>query len=126
MLRRVMGWGKLLFKQVDRNMKIIITDNSFITIAALFLIGLGNGPMFPNLNYLTPEQFGEERSAALIGAQMAVANTAIVVSPLFFGFLGQALGMGLFGYFLLFFYVFLIIGVILNRRQFKFSSANAI
>ena len=82
--------------------------------------------MFPNLNYLTPEQFGEERSAALIGAQMAVANTAIVVSPLFFGFLGQALGMGLFGYFLLFFYVFLIIGVILNRRQFKFSSANAI
>ena len=52
--------------------------------------------MFPNLNYLTPEQFGEERSAALIGAQMAVANTAIVVSPLFFGFLGQALGMGLF------------------------------
>ena len=105
---------------------LIITDNSFITIAALFLIGLGNGPMFPNLNYLTPEQFGEERSAALIGAQMAVANTAIVVSPLFFGFLGQALGMGLFGYFLLFFYVFLIIGVILNRRQFKFSSANAI
>lgn len=56
----------------------------------------------------------------------AVANTAIVVSPLFFGFLGQALGMGLFGYFLLFFYVFLIIGVILNRRQFKFSSANTI
>lgn len=97
---------------------LTITNNSYIAIAALFLIGLGNGPMFPNLNYLTPEQFGEERSAALIGAQMAVANVGIVISPLLFGFLGQALGMGLFGYYLLFFYVFLVIGVILNRKQF--------
>ena len=98
---------------------LTITNNSYIAIAALFLIGLGNGPMFPNLNYLTPEQFGEERSAALIGAQMAVANIGIVISPLLFGFLGQALGMGLFGYYLLFFYVFLVIGIILNRRQFN-------
>ena len=98
---------------------LTITNNSYIAIAALFLIGLGNGPLFPNLNYLTPEQFGEERSAALIGAQMAVANIGIVISPLLFGFLGQALGMGLFGYYLLFFYVFLVIGVILNRKQFR-------
>ena len=98
---------------------LTVTNNSYIAIAALFLIGLGNGPMFPNLNYLTPEQFGEERSAALIGAQMAVANIGIVISPLLFGFLGQALGMGLFGYYLLFFYVFLVIGVILNRKQFR-------
>lgn len=97
---------------------LTITNNSYIAIASLFLIGLGNGPLFPNLNYLTPEQFGEERSAALIGAQMAVANIGIVISPLLFGFLGQALGMGLFGYYLLFFYVFLVIGVILNRKQF--------
>ena len=98
---------------------LTITNNSYIAIAALFLIGLGNGPLFPNLNYLTPEQFGEERSAALIGAQMAVANIGIVISPLLFGFLGQALGMGLFGYYLLFFYFFLVIGVILNRKQFR-------
>ena len=98
---------------------LTITNNSYIAIAALFLIGLGNGPLFPNLNYLTPEQFGEERSAALIGAQMAVANIGIVISPLLFGFLGQELGMGLFGYYLLFFYFFLVIGVILNRKQFR-------
>lgn len=98
---------------------LTITNNSYLAIAALFLIGLGNGPLFPNLNYLTPEQFGEERSAALIGAQMAVANIGIVISPLLFGFLGQALGMGLFGYYLLFFYGFLVIGVILNRKQFR-------
>ena len=98
---------------------LTITNNSYIAIAALFLIGLGNGPLFPNLNYLTPEQFGEERSAALIGAQMAVANIGIVISPLLFGFLGQALGMGIFGYYLLFFYFFLVIGVILNRKQFR-------
>ena len=98
---------------------LILTNNGYIAIAALFLIGLGNGPMFPNLNYLTPEQFGKERSAALIGAQMAVANIAIVISPLLFGFIGQTLGMESFGYFLLFFYIFLASGVVLNRRQFK-------
>ena len=98
---------------------LLVTDNSYITIASLFLVGLGNGPMFPNLNYLTPEQFGRERSAALIGVQMAFANIAIVISPLLFGFLGQALGMDFFGYFLLFFYIFLVIGVMLNRRQFN-------
>lgn len=100
---------------------LVIANNSYIAIAALFLIGLGNGPMFPNLNFLTPEQFGADLSAALIGAQMAVANVSIVITPLLFGFLGQALGMGLFGYFLLFFYVFLVMGVFLNRRQFKIS-----
>lgn len=98
---------------------LVIANNSYIAIAALFLIGLGNVPMFPNLNFLTPEQFGEDLSAALIGAQMAVANVSIVITPLLFGFLGQALGMGLFAYFLLFFYVFLVTGVFLNRRQFK-------
>ena len=98
---------------------LVIANNSYIAIAALFLIGLGNGPMFPNLNFLTPEQFGEDLSAALIGAQMAVANVSIVITPLLFRFLGQALGMGVFAYFLLFFYVFLVTGVFLNRRQFK-------
>ena len=98
---------------------LVITGNSYVSVAALFLIGIGNGPMFPNLNYLTPEQFGEENSAALIGAQMAVANIAIVITPLFFGFLGQTLGMGSFGFFLLFFYAFLVTGVVLNRRQYK-------
>lgn len=98
---------------------LVITGNSYVSVAALFLIGIGNGPMFPNLNYLTPEQFGEENSAALIGAQMAVANIAIVIIPLFFGFIGQTLGMGSFGFFLLFFYAFLVTGVVLNRRQYK-------
>ena len=98
---------------------LVIANNSYIAIAALFFIGLGNGPMFPNLNFLTPEQFGEDLSAALIGAQMAVANVSIVITPLLFGFLGQALGMGVFAYFLLFFYVFLVTGVFLNRRQYK-------
>ena len=50
---------------------------------------------------------------------MAVANVAIVITPLLFGFLGQMLGMNLFGYFLLFFYAFLVTGVVLNIRQFK-------
>ncbi|MBP5491655.1 MAG: hypothetical protein J6Y08_02300 [Clostridiales bacterium] len=56
---------------------------------------------------------------ASIGAQMAVANIAVLTSPLLFGFLGQVFGMTLFGYYLLFFYGFLLVGVILNVRQFR-------
>ena len=52
-----------------------------------------------------------------VGAPMKLILS--FAAPLLFGFLGQALGMGLFAYFLLFFYVFLVTGVFLNRRQFK-------
>lgn len=64
--------------------------------AALFLVGLGNGPMFPNFNYLTPGNFGEELSPSIMGTQMAVAGVSCMVTPMLCGFLGQALGMGVF------------------------------
>ncbi len=97
---------------------LVLSDNAIVAMVTLFLIGLGNGPMFPNLNYLTPKQFGEEVSAALIGTQMAFANLSIVITPLLFGFIVQFTGLSVFGFYLLFFFVFLIMGIVMNRRQF--------
>lgn len=57
--------------------------------ASLVLIGLGNGPAFPNLTYLTPVYFGKEVSQSVISSQMAMANVGVLVMPAVFGLLAQ-------------------------------------
>ncbi|MBO4697697.1 MAG: MFS transporter [Lachnospiraceae bacterium] len=88
---------------------LIFVPNNIVTIAALMLIGLGNGPMFPNFNYLTPENFGESRSPAIIGTQMAVSSFAIITGPILCGLIGQVLGMRSFPFFLTVFYVLMLV-----------------
>ena len=67
----------------------------------LFMTGFGNGPLFPNFNYMTPLIFGTEASPAIIGSQMAVASVSSMLTPTLCGFLGQQFGMGLFPLYLL-------------------------
>ncbi len=67
---------------------------------ALFLIGLGNGPIYPNLLHLTPFHFGAEASQSAMGMQMAIAYLGILSAPAVFGLIAQNLGVGLFPYFI--------------------------
>ena len=82
-----------------------------ISGAALFLVGLGNGPMFPNFNYLTPENFGEELSPSIIGTQMAVSSISVMTTPVLCSVLGQVLGMGVFPVYLMVFFVLMLIAM---------------
>lgn len=94
---------------------LALSDSVYASAVALFLIGLGNGPLFPNFNYLTPENFGREVSQSVMGIQMASAYTGIMLAPVICGILGQGFGMGIFPVYLLLFYVIMIpslIGVI--------------
>ncbi len=59
----------------------------------LFCVGLGNGPVFPNLVHLTPQSFGAENSQAVMGAQLAAAYAGSMVFPPLFG---ATLGVGFF------------------------------
>ena len=68
---------------------------------ALFLIGVGNGPLFPNLTYLTPQNFGRDISQSVMGTQMAASYVGILLAPLLFGILAQQIDIGLFPWFLL-------------------------
>ena len=70
-------------------------DMTFATIG-LFLIGLGNGPLFPNLTHLMPVHFGKDLSQSLIGLQMAVSSVSVLLSPILFGQIAEHLGAGLF------------------------------
>lgn len=82
--------------------------SAYVSAAAMFLIGLGNGPLFPNFNYLTPENFGSEVSQSVMGIQMASAYIGIMLTPVICGLLGQMFGMGIFPFYLLLFYVIMI------------------
>ena len=77
-------------------MLIILPFNMTVATVGLFMIGLGNGPLFPNLTYLAPIHYGEELSQALIGIQMAFSSVAVLLSPILFGQIAQHLGSYLF------------------------------
>lgn len=64
--------------------------------------------MFPNFNYLTPENFGEEKSVAIIGVQMAFASISSMSVPVICGLLSQFIGMWIFPIYLLLFFVLMV------------------
>lgn len=95
--------------------KIIITGQSIIFIAVLilfitndtasavlgfFLIGLGNGPVFPNMTHLTPILYKKETSQSIIGMEMAFSNLSIMLTPVLFGFISDVMGNEIFPVFL--------------------------
>ena len=74
--------------------------SSLVTGIALLFVGLGNGPMYPNLMHLTPENFGREYSQSAMSAQVTAAYTGIMVTPILFGLLAQLIGAHIFPFFL--------------------------
>ena len=83
---------------------LLLPGAPWIAGTGLFLVGLGNGPLFPNFNYLTPRNFGQEASQAVMGTQMAASYAGILAAPAVCGVLGQAVHMGIFPVYLLVFY----------------------
>lgn len=65
------------------------------------LVGLGNGPIYPNLIHLTPQNFGKELSQSVMGVQMAASYIGIMLMPPLFGMLAQNISVRLFPYYLL-------------------------
>ena len=84
---------------------------------ALFFIGFGNGPTFPNLIYITPRNFGSDVSQSIIGLQMAFCNLGILIMPPLFGFLAQGTSLSIFPIFLSVLYVAMVISTIIYNKQ---------
>ena len=80
---------------------IILTfvTNPKIAGVGLFLIGLGNGPVFPNMTHLTPIHMGRDVSQSFMGLQGAVAYGSILISPILFGLLAENLSTDIFSIF---------------------------
>lgn len=92
---------------------------NLMVIAALFLVGMGNSPLFPNFTYLAPINFGTDISQSVIGTQMAASNTGFMLAPILGSLLGQVFGMGMFPLFLTVLYVFLMLGILRIQKTMK-------
>ncbi len=68
--------------------------------AALLFIGIGIGPIYPNLMHLTPDLFGEDIAQSVIGVQQTLSSLGILVMPWLFGLLAQAFSTALLPYYL--------------------------
>ena len=77
---------------------LILPFNLTVATAGLFLIGFGNGPLFPNMTHLAPVHFGQDLSQATIGIQMAFSSLSVLVTPILFGVLAEQIGTHLFPY----------------------------
>ena len=67
----------------------------------LLLIGLGIGPVFPNLTHLTPDLFGKDISQSVMGAQQASSYVGVMTMPWLFGLLAQRFSAALLPAYLL-------------------------
>lgn len=86
-----------------------------VSCVGIFLTGFGIGPVYPNLTYLTPINFDKEHSQSVIGSQMALAYVGIMLAPVLFGFLAQAISVRIFPYylgFLFFLFIFAMLRLI--------------
>ena len=97
----------------------IFIGGNISSIISVLLIGLGNGPLFPNMTYLTPYNFGKENSQAVIGTQMAVCNSSIVVMTFTFGYVAEVFGVWLFPIFLICEYLIMIFGTVVLKNKLK-------
>ena len=77
---------------------------------ALFIIGLGCGPIYPSIVHSTVDKFTSKYSSAVMSIQIGFAYMAnISVAPLF-GILGNATTFLILPYIMLIFFVILVIG----------------
>lgn len=66
-----------------------------ISAIALLFIGLGVGPIYPNLMHLTPDFFGEDVAQSIMGLQQALTYVGIMLMPWLFGVLANTFSTAL-------------------------------
>lgn len=87
----------------------------------LFLVGLGNGSIYPNLIHLTPVNFGESVSQSIMGSQIATAYLGVMLAPPLFGLVSNLFGIQVFPLFLMVLFVIMTAFIGIFVRQLKAS-----
>ena len=85
----------------------------------LFLVGLGNGSIYPNLIHLTPINFGESVSQSIMGSQIATAYLGVMLAPPLFGLVSNLLGIQVFPWFLIVLFVIMTVFLFIFTQQMK-------
>ena len=98
---------------------LIPTANSLFSIIGLIVIGLGCAPIYPCIIHATPNNFGADKSGAIIGIQMASAYCGATFIPPVFGLIAEFIGFEFFPIYMLAFFILMFIIVI---RTFKLTN----
>ncbi|MDO4648831.1 MAG: MFS transporter [Eubacteriales bacterium] len=80
---------------------MLIPAASSVTLIGLIIIGLGCAPIYPSMLHATPQQFGADKSQAIIGVEMASAYVGTCLMPPIFGLIANVLHVRLLPIYLL-------------------------
>lgn len=90
-----------------------------VTVIGLFLVGLGNGSVYPNMIHLTPHNFGKEVSQSVMGSQIAFAYIGVMLAPPMVSVLTTVFGIEVYPVFLAILYLIMIIALRCFINQLK-------
>jgi len=80
---------------------LFIPLHSVFALIGFIVIGLGCAPVYPCIIHMTPSVFGEDKSQAMIGVQMAFAYTGFLIMPSLFGVIADYASISLLPVFVL-------------------------
>ena len=105
--KRIEGISDIRDESDRQGMRIVIMllplPHNIGTIAGLMVIGLGCAPIYPCVIHSTPAYFGEDKSQAIVGMQMACAYVGSMCMPPLFGLIAQHVSVNLFPFYLVVF-----------------------
>ena len=90
---------------------MLLPLNGVFAVVGLFLIGLGNGSVYPNMIHLTPHNFGKEVSQAIMGSQIAFAYIGVMLAPPMVSLISGVFGIKVYPVFLALLYIVTVITI---------------
>ena len=90
-----------------------------VSVMGLFLIGLGNGSIYPNMIHLTPHNFGKEVSQSIMGSQIAFAYIGVMLAPPTVSLISGLFGIKIYPVLLAVLYVAMVISLKLFINHLK-------
>lgn len=105
---------------------MLLPLHGVVSVIGLFLIGLGNGSVYPNMIHLTPHNFGKEMSQSIMGSQIAFAYIGVMSAPPAVSLLSGIFGIKIYPALLAVLYVTMVIAlkcfINLLKKQGKYDA----
>ncbi len=89
---------------------LLISNQTYVNLLGLILIGMGCAPIFPSMLHETPVRFGKNNSSKLMGVQMAFAYTGAMLVPPVIGVLSSVVGIQFYPIFIIVLLIVMIVG----------------
>ena len=87
---------------------MLLPLGDIFAVVGLFLIGLGNGSIYPNMIHLTPHNFGKEVSQSIMGSQIAFAYIGVMLAPPMVSLISSVFGIKVYPVLLALLYIVMV------------------